>query len=1231
MSSREWGALRPEEVSQWITFERGNADWGYESANKTSMAAKQAEGVAGLWNRLAQYDLALLADEVGMGKTMQALGVMALLWKQNPDAKVLVMAPNRDICTHWIREYRGFLREHYKEVDHLVRNLADGGPVHEPQLCKRLPDLQEAVSSGTGHFYLTTIHALSGLLPSDLKDSDDKQRLAERTAREINREILRALDGAGFDLIIIDEAHYFRKAGGGSQRVGAARGFFGSGNKRLAKRALLLTATPSHSSLADVPAIFSYFTDFERDVDQQDAPELLRKHAVRRLRMMEGAADDSGQRRFHNKYSYRHERALPADFGDDLNAELFFALYQKKLVEDAAVSGNNRRFMYGYLEGFESVGVTDPTDNQDSENNDDQVAADSYTTAPDTQVLQALTREYHRRFSKYPAHPKYDKLLQQCVPQELFSAGPDLHEYKHLIFVRRIPSVREITQRVNEAYDELLAKKIVKARGLPKPATVLKDWRASGWSRRFFSDVVAPSDRLTAEERAQLSADDEDIFEQKVTDEEKLSSRIADLFVVKSGRLARTDAANVRLRFRKPESLFSLFMEPASDYLNGRYNTFQRKKVGKRERDSFSDAALATRLQSHGRLTSDSEAGHVAGSGQQTYQSPLPTAWGLMFELLPAADQALLARWRAQDPGILENLGNYLKAGFLYASPVMVELYCWFTQFDPKNNSSNVQVRYRAFIKLAKRELPNSLMFQYFVSAIRTFESLCEKITDHRFADWEKPWSELTSLQNPAWFASGETSNRQRLILGFNSPFYPNVLVATSVFQEGVNLHLQCRKVHHYGIAWTPGDNEQRVGRVDRLFGCVNHRLQQQENTELAIHYPYLNRSFDQEQVASFIRMKHDVEGKMDACRHHDTDRQIDLANAVEGWEDFLRRPDQGNTFADPYPAHLDPAQCPAFDYLPVQSASTEELTNYLRGHLHEISRLHEHDFYRLERSEQHPAAQFLLEATLPQSQRRQPIVAELRYSSELSALVSGTVYYLSLISPLATRAALNANHQEGLARAARRFKAQREEFPLVKLALDKDKANSHFYLTARADLPLFALDDGHKMLSRQEIEQAYHQLFEFADRMEIRLFAHEQDLHKDDLELALSEDEKVLPAVEDEFMPTVRLRRGWCRQQTPFGATGLKEEYLTRSDFHAIRALRFEGRESVPDNLAVLSLNNSVPLLQFYPRGNHVVVQLAFPHGDIQESEQKLLIRWMEHVSNNRVTQSTDGVLEPA
>lgn len=114
------------------------------------------------------------------------------------------------------------------------------------------------------------------------------------------------------------------------------------------------------------------------------------------------------------------------------------------------------------------------------------------------------------------------------------------------------------------------------------------------------------------------------------------------------------------------------------------------------------------------------------------------------------------------------------------------------------------------------------------------------------------------------------------------------------MLQEGVNLHLQCRKVHHYGIAWTPGDNEQRVGRVDRLFGKINAQLEKDGHAELAIHYPYLARSFDEEQLASFIREKYLMEERMDACQQSKVSPEIDLRNATEHWTSYLRRPSDG-------------------------------------------------------------------------------------------------------------------------------------------------------------------------------------------------------------------------------------------------------------------------------------------------------------------------------------------------
>jgi ERCC4-related helicase len=58
---------------------------------------------------------------------------------------------------------------------------------------------------------------------------------------------------------------------------------------------------------------------------------------------------------------------------------------------------------------------------------------------------------------------------------------------------------------------------------------------------------------------------------------------------------------------------------------------------------------------------------------------------------------------------------------------------------------------------------------------------------------------------------------RRRLMLTFNTPFYPEVLIASSVMAEGVDLHRNCRYVIHHDLCWNPSTLEQRTGRVDRI------------------------------------------------------------------------------------------------------------------------------------------------------------------------------------------------------------------------------------------------------------------------------------------------------------------------------------------------------------------------------------------------------------------------------
>jgi len=904
MREIDWGGLKPEQVANWINFDAGNDAWQYSNQD-ISMPARQIEGVAGLWNKLSMHNVALLADEVGMGKTFQALGVIALLWKLKPDARVLVMAPREDICYQWAREYAAFLRDHYKGGSHLTGNGPEKSPLHEALIYKRLRELSDAVSEGRGQFYFTTIHSLSNLVEWEDKQTGDVAAKAQDEAARIHLELKSSLGNKGFDLIVVDEAHYFRNADGGSQRAKAARKFFGEVGGRLGQKVLLLTATPSHSSLRDIASILGYFIDPPADGVQPAPDELLTQYALRRLRLMQGAEG------YRNKYNYRHEKALPSSFQNNPEAEIFFALYQKKLVQQQGQKGGGRRFLYGYLEGFESIGTQAGSMASTTAPQEQEHSAQAFSGAPDTGILTQLSQLHREHFQSHPDHPKYDTLMLECQPKDIFDTRISLHEHKHLVFVRRIASVREITQRLNADSDLMLAQRIVQAWHPEGWKKLLEGWRKKNWSRAFFSRYVYQT-ASEPEDQDLFHDEDQAQFSEGLEGDEKLASHIADLFVVKKqGRDRSTDCSNFSLRLRKPESLFSLLLEPASDYREGGYTGYDRKRVGERDRDDYGGAALRTRLALQGE--------RVPPVSEQ-YEEPMPTLWGLMYKGLPDTTRRRLEAWLDLGPqgrAIAENFANYVKAGFLFASPVIIELYSWFTEFRGKNKGGDAQSRYLDFIDWLRPRLNDSLLRQYFIAALDSFEQICGKITAHGLADWKKDWRILTSLQSPAWYASSHSGDRRRLILGFNSPFYPNVLVATSVFQEGVNLHLQCSKVHHYGIAWTPGDNEQRVGRVDRLFGRVNRQLQEKGEAELAIHYPYLAQSFDQEQLASFVLLKHAVEARMDACRHTSFDHEIDLRHVADDWRRYLRTPVKGMNSADPFPACFGTGSFPLEAYDP--------------------------------------------------------------------------------------------------------------------------------------------------------------------------------------------------------------------------------------------------------------------------------------------------------------------------
>ncbi len=96
---------------------------------------------------------------------------------------------------------------------------------------------------------------------------------------------------------------------------------------------------------------------------------------------------------------------------------------------------------------------------------------------------------------------------------------------------------------------------------------------------------------------------------------------------------------------------------------------------------------------------------------------------------------------------------------------------------------------------------------------------------------------------HPVRRASGQTARqvRERLIALFNTPFAPDLLVASSVMGEGIDLHQECRYVIHHDLDWNPSVLEQRTGRLDRIGA-----LAERETKNIEVYEPYLAGTHDE-------------------------------------------------------------------------------------------------------------------------------------------------------------------------------------------------------------------------------------------------------------------------------------------------------------------------------------------------------------------------------------------------
>ncbi|MDR3153150.1 MAG: hypothetical protein LBW85_02495 [Deltaproteobacteria bacterium] len=90
---------------------------------------------------------------------------------------------------------------------------------------------------------------------------------------------------------------------------------------------------------------------------------------------------------------------------------------------------------------------------------------------------------------------------------------------------------------------------------------------------------------------------------------------------------------------------------------------------------------------------------------------------------------------------------------------------------------------------------------------------------------------------------TGQTDRqlRDRVMLAFNSPMFPEILVTTKLLGEGIDLHRFCRRVIRHDLTWNPSRLEQRVGRLDRV-----RSISEAARKPIVIYEPFLAGSADE-------------------------------------------------------------------------------------------------------------------------------------------------------------------------------------------------------------------------------------------------------------------------------------------------------------------------------------------------------------------------------------------------
>ena len=348
---------------------------------------------------------ALIADEVGLGKTIEAALVFEELKTRNIAKKILIVAPS-GLCGQWQDEMKLKFSEDFALYDRETVN-----------------SLKKLNGEMTNVWTLKDqiITSIDFIKPKKISDELNERTVARRQWHNIH--VLDAAAEAGFDVVIFDEAHKLTKDMSGEM---TARYKAGKKLADITPILLLLSATPHQGDTAKFRNLLNLVDPYLFYKGCEMTPENVKKVTVRNNKR--AAVDFNGNRLFKQRLTslYEIERDLKED---EIEVQLYEAVteYVSEFYNMASRTQNRTMMflllIYQRMVSSSSRAILKALTNRMnalmSAKEDAEAASDEITSLNeiDTEDLEDLTAEKQMELFE-----KYESLVETARSKDQITA-----------------------------------------------------------------------------------------------------------------------------------------------------------------------------------------------------------------------------------------------------------------------------------------------------------------------------------------------------------------------------------------------------------------------------------------------------------------------------------------------------------------------------------------------------------------------------------------------------------------------------------------------------------------------------------------------------------------------------------------------------------------------------------------------------------------------------------------